>query len=504
MKSAQFSFPLSYKKKLPQLLRCCLVVIPCLCFLQGCYNEKFTTDPGDQLSFSTDTLSFDTVLTSVSTVTRSFKIYNTHSLSVKIDEVRLKGPQASFFTINVDGLTGDVIRDVEIRPNDSIYVFVEALIDPDQPLSISPFVLETDLAFVTNGNEQKVLIVAWGQNANYIPGPHTPNRISILTCDLAEETWDDPRPYVIYGTLLIDSCTLVLPPGARVYVHGGVANNILGIYNEGLIYTLPLGRIRSEGTFENPVIIRDDRIEPDHDGEWAGIRLGPDSGPHLFSHTLMTSGLVGIAADSASEVRIEYSSIAFTGGPGFFARNAKADIVNSLFYENGSQAIALTFGGEYNIDYCTMANFGNDSEALLMNNYYCTDALCSEGAILNKLSSRVRNCIMVGSSSDEVWIVDASEPQSGFLDIMMNNNIVMTDELTDPDLFPEFYTTVCIDCFEWNFRDTLFVDMDKYNFHLDTGSVAEMKAIPIPGITDDLDGNQRDPVSPDLGCYEFQ
>src|SRR5689334_20484968 len=39
----------------------------------SCYEEKFTTDQNDSLSFSTDTLSFDTVLTSISTVTRYFK-----------------------------------------------------------------------------------------------------------------------------------------------------------------------------------------------------------------------------------------------------------------------------------------------------------------------------------------------------------------------------------------------------------------------------------------------
>ncbi|MDQ3015633.1 MAG: right-handed parallel beta-helix repeat-containing protein [Bacteroidota bacterium] len=481
-----------------------LIPLILIVLVTSCYKEKFTTDQGDRLSFSTDTLNFDTVLTSISTVTRYFKVYNPHNLSINIDEVRLTGPQAEFFTLNVDGMTGDVITDITIRPNDSIYVFAEATIDPDQPLSVSPFVLETDVQFKSNGNEEKVLIVAWGQNANYIPGPHTPNRISLLTCDLGEETWDDPKPYVLYGTLLIDSCTLVLPPGTRLYIHGGIANNPLGIYNEGLIYTLPDGRIRSEGTLTDPVIIRDDRIEPDHEGEWAGIRLGPASGPHSFSHTQLSSAIVGISADSASSVSIDHSSIAFTGGPGFFGRHANASISNSLFYENGAQAIALTYGGSYQIDYCTMANFGNDREALLMNNFYCSDALCSEGALFNKLTSRVNNSIMIGSSTDEVWIVDGTEPQSGLLDILMKNNIVIVDELLKTENFPDFFQSLCTDCFEYHFNDTLFVDMDKYNFHLDTGSIAEMKAIPILGISDDFDGFIRDAVKPDIGCYEFR
>jgi hypothetical protein len=474
------------------------------CAFYSCYEEKFTGDPAARLDFSTDTLSFDTVLTQVSTVTRSFKVYNRHDLSLKISEIRLTGEHAHFFRLNVDGFTGEVIRDITIGPKDSIYIFAEATIDPDQPESVSPFVLESDILFMTNGNAQEVLLVAWGQNANYIPGPHTPNRVSLLTCDLGNVTWDDPKPYVLYGTLLIDSCTLILPPGTRIYVHGGIANNQLGIYNEGLIYTFPSGRIEANGTFEQPVIFRDDRIEPDHEGEWAGIRLGPESGPHHFSHCLLSSGIVGIVADSAAELTIDHSAIAFTGGPGIFARHANVNISNCLFYENGGQSLALTYGGTYTIQYCTMANFGNDSEALLMNNFYCADLLCSDGARFNLLKARIDNSILIGSSTDEVWMIDAAEPKGSMFDVVMRNNIVVVDELVEVDQFPNFFSGICVDCFEWMNGDTLFNDILKYDFHLDTGSIAEMKAVPLPGINDDLENFPRDPAMPDIGCYEFR
>lgn len=505
MKSGStFNFPCTaiFYKALELVLIC--ILMQGIISITSCYKEKFTTDPGDEIAFSTDTLSFDTVLTSISTVTRYFKVYNPHDLSINIDEVKLTGENAHFFRLNVDGYTGDIIRNVMIRPNDSIYVFAEATIDPDQPESISPFVLETDITFTTNGNEQKVLLVAWGQNANYIPGPDSPNRISLLTCDMGEVVWDDPKPYVLYGTLLIDSCTLVLPAGTRLYVHGGIANNAIGIYNEGLIYTFPHGKIRVNGNSMNPVIIRDDRIEPDHEGEWAGIRLGPESGPHIFSHCMLTSGTVGISADSASEVHIDHSIIAFTAGPGLFTRHATATVTNSLFYQNGTQGIALTYGGNYDITYCTLANFGNDNEALTMNNFYCDDLLCESGRQYNKLTASIRNSIMVGSSTDEIWMIDAGLTPGELFDISMHHNIVVVEELLEPDQYPDFFENYCSECFEWMHGDTLFVDMDKHDYHLDTSSVAEMKALPIPGITDDLETFLRDAMMPDIGCYEFR
>jgi hypothetical protein len=287
-------------------------------------------------------------------------------------------------------------------------------------------------------------------------------------------------------------------------VHGGIANNQLGIYNEGLIYTFPSGKIKVMGSFEKPVIIRDDRIEPDHVGEWAGIRLGPESGPHSFSHMQMSSGIAGITADSATSVTIDHSKISYTAGPGFYARHATARISNCLFYENGGQSIALTYGGDYEITYCTLANFRNDAESLLMTNFYCSDPLCSEGAQLNKLTSMVNNSILIGSSTDEVWMVDAGNPADALLDVRMQNNMVVVDDLLDEGNYPLFFETICNPCFEYAFGDTLFVDMFKEDFHLDTMSVAEMKGIPLIGFPDDLDGVLRDAVKPDLGCYEFK
>ena len=472
--------------------------------LSGCFKEEFTMSGDATLEFTADTVRFNTVFTSLGSATRSFRVHNRTDLPVKISRVYLQS-EASFFRINVDGSQGPEVKDVEILNGDSIWIFVEVRVDPDQPPSASPFVIEDYVVFELNGNQQQVLLEAWGQNANYIPGPGQGNTISILTCDMGVETWDDPRPYVIYGTLLIDSCTVVWPAGARIYIHGGVANNPLGIYNDGLIYTLPRGRIRSEGEVNNRVLVSDDRIEPDYTGVWSGISLGPASGPHKLNYTTVRYAVTGVVADSASRLDMEGTIIHGNSGSGLFARHSTVNATNCLMYDNAAAGVALTYGGNYSLDYVTIASYGNNTEGLIINDFYCQDQLCSTGVFVNSVAASLRNCIIAGSSRDEISLTNAAAeiPQVIF-DVMMTDCVVTVDELLDEDNFPGFLDDICMGCEQYMFGDTLFVDESSFDFHLDTMSIALDMARPLQSVTTDLEGFARDPETPDTGCYEFQ
>jgi hypothetical protein len=63
----------------------------------------------------------------------------------------------------------------------------------------------------------------------------------------------------------------------------------------------------------------------------------------------------------------------------------------------------------------------------------------------------------------------------------------------------------CQPCINADGQDTLFVDVSRYNFRLDTiGSIANRYAVPSPGIDRDLDGKMRDALNPDAGCFEIE
>ena len=68
-----------------------------------CQPERtYIEDSDAKLSFTLDTLFFDTVFTTIGTVTRHFRIKNPNSQFIKIDRMSLAGGNNSVFRINVD------------------------------------------------------------------------------------------------------------------------------------------------------------------------------------------------------------------------------------------------------------------------------------------------------------------------------------------------------------------------------------------------------------------
>ena len=489
-----------------------LIAICSLCWLllSDCQKEVFTDDPGVMLSFSTDTLRFDTVFSEVGSATRILKIYNSENKSIRISKIYLEEGSNSLFNINVDGLPGDSHEDIEIAPNDSLYIFAEVTINPDDPLSASPFVLNENLMFETNGNQQKVVLEAWGQNAVYLPSRFGAGSVTGFSCDGGEWVWDDPRPYVIYGVLVVDDCTVRIPAGARVYVHGGLARQQVDsttteIYNDGFLAFSGSGRLIIDGTLNDPVIIESDRLEPefeDEAGQWTGIWLQSGTFGHSINHCIIRNSIIGIRADSAVSLNIRNSQIYNTGGSGLIGLHAEIDAENCLFYANTGFALQFEYGGIYNFDYCTVASYGVDGEALRMGNTLCLDQACEEYQI-NLLRARFRNCILVGGRNDQVTLFDRLN-DGVFMDYKLENCIVRVQDLLEPNASPEF-ADFCEPCLYIDNSDTIFINTDENRFRLDTmNSLANGYAVPLFGIDTDLDGKMRDPVNPDAGCYEIE
>ena len=479
--------------------------------LSSCFKETFVADQNAVVRVSVDTLTFDTVFTERGSTTLLFKIYNDYKNRLKINRIFLVKGTSSMFDLNVDGIPGNDIPDLEIGGGDSMYVFVQVTIDPNQPLSVSPFVIEEQVAIEISDNTQHILLQAWGQNANYLPNLGHRSKTSLLSCDLASITLDDPKPYVLYGRLVIDSCTLILPAGTQLYVHGGIGraqdqegNTIL--YNDGSLIFGPEGKLISQGTFEKPVVIRGDRLEKEYDevrGQWNGIIFTKNSIGNTLSYTDIRNANFGVFVDSAASLDMSESRIFHTASYGLLSFHPQfVNMQNCAIYDNGDQSWLGLYGGNFNISYSTFANFGNDKEAIYLTDYYCPDfPNCLDEININAVNAQFVNCIVSGSNKDEFWIghVDDSE-----MNLTLDHCLLKLDEIFKPENYPDFWSTYTTESILRTRTDSLFLDVEHFNYHLDTLSVVEGMAIPIPNITRDLDQNERDALNPDMGSYEYQ
>ena len=74
-----------------------------------------------ELQFSADTLTFDTVFTTVGSVSRWITVYNPTNRDMLLDEVKLADQANGAFRLNIDGMPGNQASDVLIPSKDSIY-----------------------------------------------------------------------------------------------------------------------------------------------------------------------------------------------------------------------------------------------------------------------------------------------------------------------------------------------------------------------------------------------
>ena len=477
-----------------------------LLLLGACNPEKIRDTSDTFLEFSTDTLSFDTVFTTLGSATRSFKVFNPYDEIINITSIELENTSNDFFRLNIDGNPVNSDTEVEILPNDSIYIFAEVTIDPDEPLTSSPFFIEDRVTFVTNGNTQDILLLAWGQNANYIPNSSNKGGQALLSCDFGSVTWDDEKPYVIYGILLIDSCELVLPEGADIYVHGGIAFTEEGApFNDGIIVVLKDGKLTVDGSDVNPVSIQGDRLESgfaEVPGQWGGILISDESKGSVFRHATIKNSIVGVRVDSLAEMELyncQFLNQSSSGLLGYHAGNVYVE--NSLFANSGSSAVSLQYGGDYEFNYCTMTSFAAGNSSLAASNFRCTEPTCLGEKLYNDINISFTNCIINGDQSDQIIFADGTE-ESGDFEYSFDHCIVQVAELIDSPSFATFFS-FCESCEYVSIMDTVLLDPYAGIYSLDTMSIARDAGIPIQGIDVDLLGIMRDGVSPDLGCYEF-
>lgn len=351
-------------------------------------NDDYSTNPNLRLSFSVDTLKFDTVFTTISSATHQFMIYNTNKEALNIESIRLT--DKSGFRINVDGRSGETFSDIYILGKDSMYVFVEVTVDPtghDEPLLI-----ENNVEFTTNGVKQTVLLQAQGQDANLIKGGFTFDKDTVLSAT---------RPYLVYDSVTIaKDITVSIEKGASFYMH----DKAKWIIN---------GTISATGTLEEPIIFRGDRLdnlltELPYDrvsGLWDGLYIKPESFNNTMDYVIVRNSTEGIVFEESTpehpKLIISNSQITNSSNNLFHAVNCHIEAINTEFSNAGKELVSLR-GGEYHFIHCTLVNqyrikARSGPPALMLANYTTKDATTKN---LPLKKATFENCIIDGSYSE--------------------------------------------------------------------------------------------------------
>lgn len=449
----------------------------------GCRKDEFNTDPGFRLGFSCDTIMFDTVFTTIGSVTRQLVIRNSGNHKLNISKITLARGSASPFRLNIDGRATELYRDLEIGPKDSAYVFVKVTIDPNN--ENSPLIESDSIIFETNGNIQDVKLVAWGQDAYF-------HQNVVLTGDV---TLPDDKPHVVFGTLTADkNCNLTILPGTKIYFHNGGSFEI----RSG-------ASLNVTGTLELPVIFTSDRLDDDYldiPGLWDGIWLESGSKDISFTYAEITNSIVGIQADSCGiddGIPLRLHNCLINNIKNYGIRATKADIVgtNCQITNCGGNVVSIEQGGNYDFRNCTLANYfgGKGYAALSISNYSLDSTFKQIPGELTK--AYFGNCIVTGSLQNEI---DFYELAGTAFNFQFDQCLVSWNKETKY----ESKFSNCIFNEDVKFKDPFLnnFQLDTLSFAIDAASLDIINAT-VPDIKFDRKGVSRlIPGPPDLGAYE--
>lgn len=307
--------------------------------MTSCIEDGFSSSPSDRPVFSVDTLDIGTVITGDVSMTRRFTVRNPNHKGLIISDIRVDGSNAECFRLNVDGFSGESFRDVEIRANDSIYIFVSSTLPAnniDEPVNV-----DAKIVFTTNGATDEVVLRATGQDVTRL-------KAQVVTGDVV---FDSSRPYQVFDSLIV-------APGARLTLSPGTS---LMFHDKA--YMRVYGTLVSDGTIEQPVEMRGDRtgdvitgITFDlMAGQWYGVQIMPGSTGNVLNNTVIRNTVIGIVAD-ATDIRMVNSRLRNSQNYVLAATDSEITAVGCEFGE-ASMGLVTIDGGTANFDHCTFANY---------------------------------------------------------------------------------------------------------------------------------------------------
>jgi hypothetical protein len=453
----------------------------CLFFLgisTSCKKKDFNSK--GNLEFSTDTLVFDTIFTTVGSTTQSFRIYNKENKPLKIEEIQLMGGTSSPFRINFDGLIGTEINDITIPADDSLYCFVEVTLEVNS--QTNPMIIEDSIRFRTNGKDQYVKLVVWGQDAYF----HNKEILST-------QTWLNDKPHVIYGYAAVDSAeTLTISAGTNIFLH---KTALLYVYKSTL---------NIQGTLNQKVTLQGDRLENFYDdvsGQYYGIYFH-EARPSTINHCQIKNATSGIHLFSEDAGNTDYTltlsntTITNSASYGLFIfKGARVKAENCVFAKNTIHSLLVLGGGDFNFNHCHLLGYSNSTESSpavgISNSYYNPNSFQTEISAIDE--GVITNSVIYGYSDYELAIDTINPSQTFNFGFQFTSNHIKSLTPFNGNYFSNNTYNI----------DPMFVNIQTGDYLYYSSSPLNNTANPLYPTLNGLDiiETPRNPIS-DKGAYE--
>lgn len=444
----------------------------------SCKKQFFITSKNATLFISADTLRFDTVFTSVGSVTQYFTIINNNQQMLRLSSIKLMGGESSAFKLNIDGSAASELSNVEIIPGDSIYVFVAVTIDPSS--GNLPFIVQDSIQVNFNGNTKYIQLEAYGQNAHFLRNHYID----------ADTTWTNDLPYVIYGGVQVaQNVRLTIQEGCRIYMYADAPFIVDG--------TLVVN-----GTAESPVGFRGSRLDEvyrDLPSSWPGIYFRESSLNNSIQYGQIYNAYQGIIASGPSvnilpKLKLSECVIDNIYDAGILALGSDIEAVNCLISNCGSNLV-LRAGGLYRFTYCTIAGF--DNRYIPRKKPVVTLSNIDETGNDYDLNALFRNCIIWGGGNNIDNEVDADKRGNTSFSVNFDHVLYKAKNLS-----ADIHLINSIANQDPAF-DSISTAKNHYDFHIGKYSSPAIGSGTSVPVDIDLDGKTRS-GTPDLGCYTKQ
>jgi hypothetical protein len=345
----------------------------------ACKNDMNFDQTASQLKFSADTIQLDTLYHGSKSELFKLTVHNPSGDNVSIPQIKLENAATSGYKINVDGRVGDNFKDVLLRANDSLRIFIEI-----NPVAKAPVAKVLDaIQFQLQNKQQRVVLSAVVRDAEYYRAP----------LNLSSSTWDNSKARIIVGQVrLQEGQNLNIQAGCQVYF----------TQNSQLVADKN-SQINIMGELKNEVHFRPDRHTLRYDtlsNYWQNIQL-EEKASLKANYMKLFGAKIAINAKANNSIELKNSILRNCTNYGIYAVNAKLYAENTVFNSFGDACIGLYQGTDAELLHCSLANTSSLGR-YAMN---CIEASNSLDGKDNPVDLRLKNSILYSKNTNKNAVV---------------------------------------------------------------------------------------------------